>query len=266
MQMQQPAPALRAARAQHRRSSRRVEREELARRSIGLDRAQAGLPRQAPYGTARRAVHAGDPPPAAHRASRAGLGEVGLQEAAALERAERGREYDAATASRRSQVARTAGFQTQVALEQAAADARARIEELRFELAKREQQAREAMRCTLRISQTGRDNTRPELQLEFPLRVRHGTTVEALIAAASSPSLVSRPERDYLERNTGVLFEAGAPCCARPLQFGTPRFSLREIRRDGTVRPLASHDASGRERTLDDNGICDGAVLLLEPA
>jgi hypothetical protein len=262
--MQQPAPALRAARAQHRRSSRRVAREELARRSIGLDRAQAGLPRQAPYGTARRAVHAGAPP--VHRASRAGLGEVGLQEAAALERAERGREYDASTASRRSQVARTAGFQTQVALEQAAADARARIEELRFELAKREQQAREATRCTLRLGQTGRDNTRPELQLEVPLRVRHGTTVEALIAAASSPSLVSRTERDYLERNTGILFEAGAPCCAIPLQFGTPRFSLREIRRDGTVRPLASHDASGCERTLDDNGICDGAVLLLEPA
>ena len=151
-------------------------------------------------------------------------------------------------------------------LEQAAAATRARIEELQFELLKREQWSQEWTRCVLRIGQIGSGHTRPELTLEFSVRVRHGTTVKALIDAASTTRLVSRAERDYIERNTGIVFEAGASCCASPLPFGNPRYALRQIRADGSVRPLPERDISGSEWTLDRLGVCDGALLLLEPA
>lgn len=244
---------LRSARQQHRRSQRRIAREELARRSIELDRAEAGLPR-------RRL-----PRGASQIASEEGMSKLGLQEVAILERSERGRQYVATVPALRSQAARTHTFRTQVALEQAAAATRARIEELQFELLKREQWSREWTRCVVRIGQVGRGHVRPELTLEFPVRLRHGTTVNDLIVAASSAGLVSQVERDYLKRNTGIVFEAGCSCCASPLAFGEPRYALRQIRLDGSVRPLAERDASGCEWTLNQHGICDGAVLLLEP-
>lgn len=241
-----------SAREQQRRAQRRIAREELARRSIELDRAQAGLPRQA---SQRRS---------SQRASHDGMGKVGLQEVAILEREERGRQYVATASARRSHFTHAQDFRTQVALEQAAAATRVRIEELQFELLKREQWSQEWTRCVLRLGQIGSGHIRPELTLEFPVRVRHGTTVKALIDTASRAGLVSRAERDYLERTTGIIFEAGASCCASPLPFGAPRYALRQIRSDGSVRPLPELDASGCEWTLDRHGVCDGAVLLLE--
>ena len=252
------APAvLRSARQQHRRSQRRIAREELARRSIELNRAEAGLP----WRSSQRGVSQIASPNAPHT----GMSKLGLQEVAILERAERRRQYVATVAALRAQAAHTQMFGTQVALEQAAAATRARIEALQFELVKREQWSREWTRCVVRIGQVGHGHVRPDFALEFPVRLRHGTTVNDLIAAASSANLMSQVERDYLERNTGIVFETGCSCCTSPLAFGEPRYALRQIRLDGSVRPLAERDASGCEWTLDRHGICDGAILLLEP-
>ena len=267
--------AVDAARLQQRRSARRIERQELARRSLDLDRRTAGMPRDPSHRVPRHAVSAGDAPPAADRASHHGLGDVDLHERAFLEREERGREYDRATRRRATQQQRSTEFQRRVALEQLAADKRARIAALQFELVKREQWTRDWTRCTLRIGQVGSTqnvHTRPEVSLEFQLRVKHGTTVNALIAAASSPKLVDPAERGYLERNYGVMMDGpGAPCCAAPFLFGdgAARYALREIRGDGSVRPLAAVDGGGscgREWTLMEHGVSDGALLLLEPA
>lgn len=253
-----------SARQLHRRAQRRITREELARRSVELDRAVAGLPRRPSQ--PRCIVRPGDEPRTSRRASRDGLGEVGLQEVAALERAERGRQYVATVSNRQLQATHAQDFRLQVALERAAAESRARIETLQFELLKRKQWDRDWIRCSVRLSQIGRGHARPELTLEFPVRLRHGTTVSELIVAASSGDLVSYAERDYLHRTTGITFETGpASCCAAPLPFGAPRYALQQVRPDGSIRPLAERDAAGNEWCLDQHGIRDGALLLLEP-
>ena len=122
-------PVLHTAREQQRRAVRRHQREEHARRRVALDRREAGLPAHS------RPLRRGSSAPSAARAPPKAA--VGLQERAALEREERGREWQRLRAAGARRAAQTASFGRRLALESRVAESRERIAALQFELAKR---------------------------------------------------------------------------------------------------------------------------------